>query len=221
MFKCVVFFGAPGAGKGTLASLIAPRFNLKHISTGDIVRAEISAGSVLGRRIKAIVEQGRLVDDETISQLLEKHMGLASSYKGFLLDGYPRTVNQAKLLEKVLSNVNAELCCVLYLYISEETAVHRLSSRVQCSKCGKIYNLLTNPPKQPMTCDECGVKLVRRKDDEPNVIRQRMRIFLEQSAPLIEYYKAKELLVKIDAEGSVQENAERVLRVLQKYFEGE
>ena len=194
----IVLLGPPGAGKGTLASRLVEEFGFVHISTGDILREEVAKGSELGRLAKGYMERGELVPDEVILGMVRERVG--DSKDCFLFDGFPRTISQAEGLREIVP-----IHLVLYLKIPEEEVVRRLSARRVCRKCGANYNLITNPPKVPGVCDKCGGELYQRPDDREEVIRKRFRVYLEQSAPLIDYYRKQGILREIDASRSPDE----------------
>jgi adenylate kinase len=181
--------GAPGAGKGTYASRLNASLGIPHISTGDMVRDEIKAQTELGKKIKQYSDKGELVPDEIINQLLANRLEKPDCKKGFILDGFPRTINQAEALDKI-SKIDA----AINLNVPDEIIITRLSNRVTCKKCGAIYNLLTLKPKKEGVCDNCGGELYQRYDDKPKVIQERLNIYREKTEPLIEYYRKKGLL---------------------------
>jgi len=185
----IVMLGPPGAGKGTYASRLTKILGVPHISTGDIVREEIKKQTDLGKKIKEYSDRGVLVPDDIIIKLLEERLKKPDCKKGFILDGFPRTINQAEALEKI-----AKVDLVINLKVPDDIIITRLSNRLICSKCGAIYNLLTLKPKKEGVCDKCGGKLYRREDDRPEVIRERLNIYRKQTEPLIDYYAKKGLL---------------------------
>ncbi len=189
----IILIGPPGAGKGTYAKYFSKKYCIPHISTGDIFRAEIANETELGKKIKEYVEKGMLVPDEIVIEVVKKRLSQPDTQKGFILDGFPRTIKQAEALDQF-----AKIDAAIHIYIDMEEAVRRLSNRYVCPKCGRSYNLLFNPPKNDLTCDDCGTKLIRRKDDEPDIIRKRYKIYYETFQPILEYYKAKNLLIEID-----------------------
>ncbi|NPA99644.1 MAG: adenylate kinase [Crenarchaeota archaeon] len=189
----IILIGPPGAGKGTYAKYFSKKYCIPHISTGDIFRAEIANGTELGKKIKEYVEKGLLVPDEIVIEVVKKRLSQPDTQKGFILDGFPRTIKQAEALDQF-----AKIDAAVHIYIDMEEAVRRLSNRYVCPKCGRSYNLLFNPPKNDLTCDDCGTKLIRRKDDEPEIIRKRYKIYYETFQPIIDYYKKKNILIEID-----------------------
>jgi len=184
----IVIFGPPGSGKGTYASRLKNRLGIAHISTGDLVREEIRNQTPLGKMIEKYSSSGTLVPDEIITEILKKGLSPELS-KGFILEGYPRTVAQAKELEKITS-----IEVVVNLIVPDSVIVDRLSSRLQCKACGAIYNEKTMKPKTLGRCDKCGGELFRRVDDQPDVIRERLKVYREESEPVIDFYRSKKLL---------------------------
>jgi adenylate kinase len=191
----LVIFGPPGAGKGTYASRLATELKIANIATGDIFRQEIKGKTDLGTRIADFVQKGLLVPDSVVIEVLKKRMSEPNSQRGFILDGYPRTVDQAKALEKI-TKVDA----IIQLNVPEWVIVERLSNRRICRNCGAIYNIKYSPkPKVNLKCDKCGAELYQREDDKAEVIKERLRVYERQTEPLIEYYeKSKTVFVAID-----------------------
>jgi len=183
----LIIFGPPGAGKGTYASKLANKFNVPVIATGDIFRAEVKSDSSLGKRVADYLQSGRLVPDEIVNEVLKSWLRRPESTRGFVLDGYPRTVEQAKALEEI-----AKVDAIVNLVVPEWVIVERLSNRRICRNCGAIYNIKYAPkPKVDLQCDRCSGELYQREDDTPEVIRQRLRVYERQTQPLIEYYKER------------------------------
>lgn len=204
----VVWIGPPGAGKGTYAQYFREKYCIPHISTGDILREEISKGTELGNTVKYYVERGLLVPDEIVIELVKRRLSQPDTSQGFMLDGFPRTLNQAEALDTF-----AEIDAVIYLMVSEEVAVRRLSGRMICPVCNRVYNIYYEPkPKNDAVCDYEGAQLVRRPDDEPEVVRNRYRVYHETFAPIIEHYRSKGLLIEVDSNKTMRE----VLPVLEE-----
>jgi adenylate kinase len=208
----VVIFGPPGSGKGTYASRLKNKLGSPHISTGDLVREEIRSKTPLGEKIEKYSSSGTLVPDEIITEILRKR--LASEQGGFILEGYPRTVGQARELEKI-----TKIDVVVNLNVPDSVIVDRLSSRLQCRTCGAIYNEKTMPPRVAGKCDKDGGELFRRVDDQPEVIRERLRVYQEASAPVIEFYRSKHLLRDIrneDANVDPEKVVDQIVKVIKQ-----
>jgi len=184
----LIIFGAPGSGKGTYASRLKDKLNVEVIATGDIFREMIKENTSLGGRVKAYVESGLLVPDDVTFDVLKESLAKIPKGKGFILDGYPRTVEQAKALDRI-ANIDA----IIHLTVPEWIIVERLSSRRICQNCGAIYNLLFLKPEKDMVCDKCGGPLYQRSDDTPEVIKKRIEVYEKQTQPLLEYYRAKKV----------------------------
>ena len=207
----VVFLGPPGSGKGTQAKKLSQELGLLHISTGDLLRDAVRKGTELGKRAKEYMEKGELVPDSLIISLIEEVMPQEG---GFILDGFPRTTAQAIALDDMLRKHGRELQKVVLFNISEEAVVERLSGRLSCSQCGAVYHRKNHPPKKEGVCDLCGGELLQREDDREEVIRKRFRVYVEQTRPLVDFYKEKNKLVSLDAEKSVEEVNKKLLEVL-------
>lgn len=212
----IVLLGAPGAGKGTLAKDLVKLIGVPHISTGDMFREAVASGSELGKQVEQIMKSGALVPDEIVNELVKERISKADCRDGFIFDGYPRTVQQAHAFDEMLKEMGQKIDAVIYLKVSEDVAVRRLTSRRICPRCGKIYNLLSMPPKNDEVCDDCGVKLIQRDDDKEDVVRNRFKVYSNQTAPLIDYYKSKDVLIEIDAEEDHRIVVEKVMKMLGK-----
>lgn len=188
----MVLLGPPGSGKGTYASRLTVILGIPHISTGDIVRDEIKAQTELGKAIREYSDKGELVPDETIVKLLEKSLRKPDSERGFILDGFPRTIKQAEALDKI-----SKIDLIINLSVPDEIIIERLSNRIVCRRCGTIYNKLTLKPKRDNICDECGGELYQRRDDKPEVVQERLNVYRKKTEPLIEYYTKKSLLKNV------------------------
>jgi adenylate kinase len=199
----LIFLGPPGSGKGTVSQSVSIERKLTQISTGDLIRAEVASGSEFGKKLGAIIKEGHLVDDATISEILEKKMAsvistMGSDFHGFILDGYPRTIGQADLLEKLLAKLGQKLSAVIYIESSVENVVSRISTRWGCPKCGRSYNTVTFPSKVLGICDADGATLTQREDDKEATVRSRYATFMEKTMPLVKYYQNKGLLKSYD-----------------------
>lgn len=214
--KNLIFIAPPAAGKGTISEMIENRFHLPHISTGDLLRDEIAHMTKLGLEIKDTMARGQFVSDEVITKLLKKRLSSKDVKKGYVLDGYPRNINQAKDYDKLLEELSFDMGKVIYLSIDKMTATKRAMSRVVCSNCGATYNL-TNPDLSPVRegiCDSCDSKLVVRSDDNEETFKNRYDTYMKETYPLIEYYKNKNNLIEIDASKSPNEIFEEIKKVI-------
>ncbi len=210
----LIFLGPPGAGKGTYAKRVVEKYSIPHISTGDIFREAIAKGTELGKKVQDIVNSGNLVPDELTNALVEERLQQPDCDKGFILDGYPRTLNQAQALDNMLTRMGRVLTGALYFEVDEETVVQRISTRRVCSKCGKVYNLITLPSKVEGICDDCGGHLIQRDDDKEDVVRGRFRVYIEKTSPLIEYYRNQNKLFTLDGRKSVEEVMKMLFNIL-------
>ncbi len=200
----LVFLGPPGAGKGTYAKVLAGRYELAHISTGDILRAEMKGETPLGKEAKSFIESGALVPDELIIKMMGERLLQSDCDKGFILDGFPRTLAQGEGLETMAREINRPIDEVIYFNATEETVVARLSGRRVCGDCGAIYHIKNMPPKRDGICDKCGShNLIIRKDDEPKTIKNRLKVYEKETAPLIAFYKNSGLLKEVSADQEV------------------
>ncbi|HEX5053529.1 MAG TPA: adenylate kinase [Planctomycetota bacterium] len=195
--RCV-FLGAPGAGKGTQAKKAAEAASLAHISTGDMLRHEVTAGTALGRQAKGYMDAGKLVPDEVIIGMVRARIRQPDARSAWILDGFPRTLPQAEALDKSLSGAEA-LSHVIFFAVPEPVLVERLSGRRTCSKCGAIWHVEHQPTKHPGVCDKCGGELTQRSDDRPEAIAKRLEVYRLQTAPLLAYYRDRNVLREIDA----------------------
>jgi adenylate kinase len=196
----IVLLGPPGVGKGTLAGFLKEEYQLAHISTGDMLREEIKKDSPLGREIKALMVKGALVSDELVTKLVKQKVEHDLDLKkGFMFDGFPRTVQQAQDLDTILEGVKAPLQCVLCLDADMDVLIKRLTGRRVCRKCGALFNVTFKLPKQEGVCDECGGELYQRSDDNEKTIASRMQVYQESTAPIIDYYAKQNKLKKLDA----------------------
>ena len=189
-----IFLGPPGAGKGSLAVKVAEDYKIPHISTGDIFRANIKAQTPLGVKVKAIIDSGSLVSDELTFELVKDRLAQDDCKNGYILDGFPRTIPQAEMLEKLVADVK-----VVNFEIQDEIVIRRLSTRRVCKACGANFNVLTLPPKVEGVCDKCGGELYQRDDDKQESIMHRMDVYREQTEPLINFYKNKGKITDLDA----------------------
>ncbi|MFX0061324.1 MAG: adenylate kinase [Candidatus Hermodarchaeota archaeon] len=191
-----ILLGAPGAGKGTIAKILVADIGIPQISTGDILRAAVKEGTELGKKAEQYMKAGELVPDNLIIGLIEERFKAEDSQKGFILDGFPRTIAQASALDELLQRLHLKLDGVILIDVPDEELIRRIISRRTCSNpdCQAIYNLTYNPPKKEGICDKCGSKLIVRADETEEVVRNRLEVYKEKTAPLIEYYKEQGLL---------------------------
>ncbi len=201
----LVLLGAPGAGKGTQAAIITKKYGLVHISTGEILRARIKDGSPVGEKAKAYVESGQLVPDEIVIEMVKDRIAQPDCEKGFILDGFPRNYDQAVALDECLEALGKKIDIALNFDVSEETIIERLTGRRVCKNCGATYHIKNMPPKVEGICDKCGGELIQRKDDTEETIKNRLKVYRETAAPLIDYYNKKGILVTLQADKNYME----------------
>ncbi len=213
----LVLVGPPGAGKGTQAQFIASHFAVPKISTGDIFRANVSEGTDLGIEARKYMDAGDLVPDEVTIGMVKDRLGHDDVGEGFLLDGFPRTVHQAEVLDEQLAEKNAALDVVLELVVDDEEVVRRLSGRRTCRRCGHVWHHDFDPPATEGTCDRCGGELFQRDDDSEGTIRHRLEVYADQTSPLIGYYGDRGLLRGVDATGPVEDVTERAINALRRF----
>jgi len=206
--------GPPGAGKGTQAKRVSKKYGVPHIATGDIFREIIASSSEIGKKVEKYVKSGELVPDEIVNKIVRERLSRPDCRDGFILDGYPRTVEQAKALDRALENAGEKLDLVIELEVSDDEIVRRLSNRRVCRNCGAIYHLINNPPKIPGKCDKCQGELYQREDDREDIIRNRLRVYRERTKPLIDYYLKRGILVKVNGNPKVNEVWEQIRKIL-------
>ena len=199
----VAFLGPPGAGKGTQARDLAHEWGGLHLATGDMLREAVAAGSPLGREAKGYMDKGALVPDDLIIRMMGERLSAADAGRGFILDGFPRTIAQAEALAKLLKDLGQTLDAVVYFDVSEPELLRRLTGRRVCRKCGHSYHVTSNPPKRAGVCDACGGELYQRDDDAEATVRNRLEVYRRQTAPLLDYYRQRNLLVTVSGEGPV------------------
>ncbi len=193
--KVITLLGAPGAGKGTQAKMLADKFGYKHVSTGEVLRDAVRQGTPLGAKVKAVMEAGELVSDDLVSEIVRERVTAPDAPRVFILDGYPRNVAQAKYLDSLGNWIDVY---VIDINLAEEEAVKRLSGRRYCSGCGKIYNVFFSPSVKEGICDDCGSELQQRKDDAEEVIKERFRVYRQQTAPVADFYSGRPNFFEID-----------------------
>lgn len=212
----IILLGPPGAGKGTQAKKISDYFSLPHISTGDILRENISNNTSLGLKAKSYMSRGELVPDELLITIVKDRLSRKDCSKGFMLDGYPRTIPQADALQMIMTESGKKLDVVLNISVGDEELVKRLSGRRMC-KCGASYHISFNPPKKDGVCDVCKEKLYQRDDDKAEAVRNRLDVYKKQTQPLIDYYDKKGVLRTIDGENDIPKIFEDIKEVLEQY----
>lgn len=201
----IILMGLPGAGKGTQAERIVEEFNIPHISTGDMFRAAVKEETPLGLEAKSYMDKGLLVPDEVVIGIVRERLGKDDCNKGFLLDGFPRTVAQAEALDITLNNMGKQIDHVIEIFVDKDVLLKRLTGRRICKNCGATYHVEFNPPKEEGVCDRCGGELYQRSDDNEETVATRLDVNIKQSAPLLEYYGKKGLLRKINGEQEISE----------------
>jgi adenylate kinase len=212
----IVLFGPPGAGKGTQAKFLSEEFNIPHISTGDILRENVRKGTALGIKAKSYMDKGELVPDQLLNDLVRSRLEEPDTKKGFLLDGYPRTIPQAKALDEIMDDLNRKLSAVVNIDVGTGALVKRLSGRRICRSCGASYHVSFNPPKVKDTCDTCAGELYQRADDTEEAIKNRLAVYKKQTQPVLDYYKKKGVLVDIDGDREIEEVKADVIKALEK-----
>jgi adenylate kinase len=200
----LVLLGAPGVGKGTQAKLINKKYKIPHISTGDILRNEVHEQSELGKKVKKILDSGELVPDETILEIVNKRLAKPDCKNGFILDGFPRTIPQAKGLQSLLNNQSQLSLKVIEIFVPEDEIILRLTSRRICSNCGKVYNIIFNPPPLDGRCTKCGGNIILRDDDKEDTIINRLKVYRKQTEPLISFYEDKDIFFQVNGLQSVE-----------------
>ena len=200
----IIMLGAPGAGKGTQAKMLAEKYGIPHISTGDIFRANIKNGTELGKKAKSYMDQGLLVPDELTCDLVVDRIGQDDCANGYILDGFPRTIPQAEALDAALTQIGSAIDYALNVDVPDSNIVTRMGGRRACVGCGATYHVVFNPPKTEGICDHCGEKLILRDDDKPETVQKRLDVYHAQTQPLIDYYEKKGVLKSVD--GTVNMN---------------
>ena len=210
----IIIMGLPGAGKGTQASEIVKKFPIPHISTGDMFRKAIKDETDLGKEAKSYMDRGELVPDEVTVGIVKERISEDDAKKGFLLDGFPRTIDQAESLSQIMSELDREIDAVINIEVPEEELMNRLTGRRICEKCGTTYHLVFNPPKVDGICDIDGGKLYQREDDNPETVSNRLSVNVKQSKPILEYYNNKGVLKNIDGSKDIDEVTNDVIDIL-------
>lgn len=212
----LILLGPPGSGKGTLAADLEQIYRIPHISTGDIFRRMIREKTSLGLEAESYISRGELVPDQVTIRMVRTRLQESDCLEGFILDGFPRTIEQAKALDAILGQMGKKLTAVLNVVVSEELILHRLTGRRHCPECGRGYNMNTMPPRDDEQCDDCQVSLEQRDDDNPQTIRSRLQTYARQTLPLLEYYQKQDMMLDIDNSGKPGENLDDVKRQISK-----
>jgi adenylate kinase len=212
----IVLLGAPGAGKGTQADVLTQKLKLAHIASGDLFRKALSEGTELGLQAKAYMEKGQLVPNEITIKMVLERIKAPDCKDGIILDGFPRNVEQAKALDEALKKQNKVIDKAVYIKVSEEELLKRLTGRWICRKCQTPYHEITNPPKVVGVCDKCGGELYQRADDNTETIKKRLQVFFAETMPLIDYYSKAGKLLEVQGEGTVEQISNRIISGLQK-----
>jgi len=216
----IVMLGGPGAGKGTHAEYMSERLGVPHVASGDILREEVASGTDLGKKAKSYMERGLLVPDDLVEEIIARRLSRPDAEGGFILDGFPRTLEQARWLDGFLRGNGWGLEVVVNLVVPDWKIIRRLAYRRICRNCGAIYNLITMPPKREGVCDKCGGELYQRDDDREEVVRERLRVYRRQTAPLVAYYRRRGLLVNVFDLGEEDVRSEEVLEAAISKAEG-
>lgn len=211
----IIMLGAPGAGKGTQAKKIAEKYEIPHISTGDIFRANIKNNTELGKKAKAYMDQGLLVPDELTLELIMDRFEQPDCKNGYVLDGFPRTIPQAEALTKALAENSEKIDFAVNVEVPDESIVERMSGRRACLNCGGTYHIIFNPSKKEGICDKCSSELVLREDDKPETVSKRLKVYHDQTQPLIDYYRGQNVLREVDGTKEVSEVFDGIINILE------
>jgi adenylate kinase len=210
----IIMLGAPGAGKGTQAKMIAEKYGIPHVSTGDIFRANIKNQTELGMEAKKYMDQGLLVPDELTVKILLDRVAKDDCKNGYVLDGFPRTIPQAEVLDKAVEELNESIDFAINVDVKDESIIKRMSGRRACLKCGATYHIEHIPPKQEGICDSCGSELVLRDDDKPETVKKRLSVYHEQTQPLIDYYNKKGILREVNGSQDMKDVFNAIVTIL-------
>ena len=213
----IVLLGPPGAGKGTQAKTLSEKLGLPHVSTGDLLRQNVKDKTALGREAKDYMERGLLVPDELVAKMLMQRMDNPDVKKGFILDGYPRNLNQAQMLDDVLKERNLNINMVVYLDTSDPVIIQRLGGRLVCSSCGANFHIRNMPPKKAGVCDKCGGRLYQRTDDKEETVKKRLEVYKKEVSSLIRYYEAEQKLYRLAADEDAQIVLDKIIELAHRY----
>ena len=210
----IVLLGPPGGGKGTQAQKLIDQYKIPQVSTGDLFRAAVKNQTDLGKKAKEFMDKGQLVPDEIVIGMVKERLAKDDCKKGFILDGFPRTIAQAEALDKMLPQLKMKLDSVVEIAVPDETVIKRLSGRRSCSKCGAMYHVEFNKPKNDMKCDKCGADLYQRDDDNEKTIKSRLEVYHSQTSPLINYYQKKGIFKKVEGVGDINQIFNSIVKAL-------
>ena len=210
----IIMLGAPGAGKGTQADKICAKYNIPHISTGDIFRANIKNNTELGQKAKSYMDKGELVPDELVVDLVVDRIKADDCTNGYVLDGFPRTIPQAEALDAALAAINDKVDYAINVEVPDENIINRMSGRRACVACGATYHIVHIPTKVEGVCDKCGAELILRDDDKPETVKNRLNVYHEQTQPLIDYYTAKNVLHEVDGTKAMEDVFSSIVSIL-------
>lgn len=210
----IIMLGAPGAGKGTQADKICSKYNIPHISTGDIFRANIKNNTELGQKAKSYMDKGELVPDELVVDLVVDRIKADDCTNGYVLDGFPRTIPQAEALDAALAAINDKVDYAINVEVPDENIINRMSGRRACVACGATYHIVHIPTKVEGVCDKCGAELILRDDDKPETVKNRLNVYHEQTQPLIDYYTAKNVLHEVDGTKAMEDVFSSIVSIL-------
>ncbi|MFH1453255.1 MAG: adenylate kinase [Armatimonadota bacterium] len=213
----IILLGSPGAGKGTQAEIVAKELSIPHISTGDIFRENIAQATSLGKEAKTYIDKGLLVPDSVTNKMVEHRLLDNDCDRGFILDGYPRTINQANFLKTALSVHGKDITVVIDIVLDEEEVLRRLSNRRICPECNAVYHLINNPPEVEGKCTNCGSDLLHRSDDKKNIILNRIKVYKEQTEPLVDFYRKEDKLFKVRGDEDIKNISNKIVLIIKKY----
>lgn len=210
----IIMLGAPGSGKGTLAKGLSEKYNIPHVSTGDMLREQIAQGDELGKYIASLINKGNFVPDDMMYEILVRRLNKQDCKNGFILDGFPRDLNQIELLNKALDKLGKKIDVVLNMELSDEKIVERISNRLVCQKCREIYNLKNRPPKVENVCDVCGSKLNKRKDDDKEIVKERLKIYHDNCDEILNYYKKNSTIKGVVSMEKLEDTLQNAIKIL-------
>lgn len=213
----LILMGLPGAGKGTQAEKIIAAYNIPHISTGDMFRIAMKNKTALGLKAKSYMDKGELVPDEVTNGIVKERLAQLDTEKGFLLDGFPRTLDQAKTLDVIMKDLNKKIDAVIDIHVNEELLIERLAGRFMCRSCGATYHKIFNPPKTDETCDRCGGhEFYQREDDKPETVKKRLTVNINNSLPIVDYYDNQKVLYKVDGNNDIDVVSSEINKIIDK-----